>query len=89
MDWKEVLLTDDFKAYRKKQVEEAVRLVDAELKNASPEYLKGLLDMAARIIKLPSRLIKDEKLDTELNKLTMEDLTDLAVGLVREKLKGE
>lgn len=86
MDWKETLLTNEFKAYRKKQAEEIARLVHAELKNANSDYLRGLLDMANRIIKLPSKLIKDEKLDMELNKLLTEDLTDLTISLVREKL---
>ena len=90
MDWKEILLTNEFKEYRKRQIKEVARMVHAELKNTSPdpEYLKGLLDMAKRIIKLPSQLIKDEKLNLELDRLLMEDLTDLAIELVREKLKG-
>ena len=92
MDWKETLLTDDFKAYRKRQVEEIARSVHAEIKskNANPDYLRGLLDMANKIIKLPSKLIKDEKLNMELNRLLTEDLTDLTMYLVREQIpKGE
>jgi len=90
MDWKEILLTNEFKAYRKRQVKEIARMVHAELKSEpSPDYLKGLLDMARRIIKLPSILIKDEKLNQELDKLLTEDITDLTVEMVREQLKGE
>ena len=61
-------------------------MVDAELKNANSDYLRGLLDMATRIIKLPSILIKDEKQDLKLNKLLTEDLTDLTIKLVRERI---
>ncbi len=86
MDWKEIILTDEFKAYRGRQVEEIVRKVHAELKNVNSERLKGLLDMATCIIKLPSVLIKDEKLNTELNRVLAEDLTDLTVKLVREQI---
>ena len=86
MDWKETLLTNEFKAYRKRQVGEIARLIHAELKNASSDYLRGLLDMANKIIKLPSTLIKDEKLNLELNRLLTEDLTDLTINLVREQL---
>ena len=86
MDWKEILLTNEFKAYRKQQTEEVARLVHIGLKDANPDYLRGLLDMARRLIKLPSKLIKDEKLNAELNKLLTEDLTDLTVNLVREQL---
>ena len=91
MDWKETLLTNEFKAYRKRQVKEIADMVHAELKkaNANSDYLRGLLDMANKLIKLPSKLIKDEKLDAELNKLITEDLTDLTIELVREQLKGE
>jgi|GEM_PF-7133035 len=89
MDWKEILLTKGFKAYRKKQAEEVAKAVYAELINPRPEYLKGLLDMGKKLMSLPSRLINDEKLDLELNKLLIEDSANLAVTLVREKMKGE
>ena len=42
--------------------------------------------MANKIIKLPSTLIKDEKLRAELYRLTTEDLTDLTVKMVREQV---
>ena len=90
MDWKETLLTDDFRAYRKAQAKEVAKLIHVELKkNANSDYLNGLLDMANRLMKLPSKLIKDEKLNMELSKLLTEDLTDLTIELVRERLKGE
>ena len=89
MDWKETLLTSEFKAYRKRQVKEIANMVHAELKAPDPIYLKGMLDMANRIMKLPSVLINDEELKAELDKLLTEDITDLTMELVREQLKGE
>ena len=89
MDWKETLLTREFKAYRKRQVKEIANMVHAELKNADPIYLKGLLDMAYRIMKLPSILINDEEVSAELDRLLTEDITDLTMEMVREQLKGD
>ena len=86
MDWKEIIFTPEFKEYRKRQTEEIARLVHAELKTVNSDRLNGMLDMAHKIIKLPSKLIADEKLDHELNRLTDEDLTDLTMKLVREHL---
>ena len=86
MDWKEIIFTPEFKAYRKQQTEVIARTVHAELKTANPDRLNGLLDMASKIIKLPSTLIKDEKLDQELNKLVTEDLTEISTKLVRERI---
>lgn len=86
MDWKEILFTPEFKEYRKRQTEAIARMVHAELKKPNPDYLRGLLEMANKIIKLPSDLIKDEKLNMELYKLLMEDLTDLTIKLVREQV---
>ena len=87
MDWKEIIFTDEFKEYRKRQVEEIAIMVGAELNTTvNSDRLNGLLDMAKRIIKLPSILIKDEKQDLKLNKLLTEDLTDLTIKIVREKL---
>ena len=86
MDWKEFIFTNEFKEYRKRQTETIAKLVYAELINPNPDRLNGVLDMANKIIKLPSDLIKDEKLDHELHKLVTEDLTDLTIKIVREKL---
>lgn len=87
MDWKEILFTPEFKEYRKRQVDAIVHLVHAELKgDLNPDRLRGLLDMANKIIKLPSTLIKDENLRAELYRLTTEDLTDLTVKMVREQV---
>jgi len=90
MDWKEALLTDDFKAFRKRQAKEIALIIGAEINaDPDPKYFKGLLDMAKRIIRLPSQLIKDEKLNLELDRLLMEDLTNLTIEIVREQLKEE
>ena len=89
MDWKETLLTPEFKAYRKRQVKEIANMVHAELKTPDPIYLKGMLDMANKIMKLPSILINDEELNAELDKLLTEDITNLTMELVREQLKGD
>ena len=86
MDWKEIIFSDEFKAYRKEQTEVIARTVNAELKTATSDRLNGLLDMASKIIRLPSTLIKDEKLELELNKLVTEDLTEITTKLVRERI---
>ena len=87
MDSKEIIFTDEFKEYRERQVEEIAIMLGAELNTTvNSDRLNGLLDMAKRIIKLPSILIKDEKQDLKLNKLLTEDLTDLTIKIVREKL---
>ncbi len=77
-DYKELIFSDDFKAYRKKQLAAVVKLIHNRLKDGiyqelQAAQLQGALQMAVKLIQLPSELIGDEKLKDELNKLIQED----------------
>ena len=91
-DYKELIFSDDFKAYRKKQLEVVVKYVHNILKDGIYQEfhaaeLQGALKMATKLLKLPSELIGDNNLIDELNRLIQEDLISLTTYLVRENLK--
>jgi hypothetical protein len=92
-DYKELIFSDDFKAYRRKQVLCVIEQINELIRKGfyldsmSGQELKGALDMARKLLILPQNLIKDEKLQGELNRLIEEDITDLSAYLVRESLK--
>ena len=87
-----MIFSDDFKAYRKKQLEAVVgfihnRLKDGIYQELQSAQLQGALQMATKLLQLPSELIGDENLKDELNKTIKEDLIGLTTYLVRENLK--
>ena len=91
-DFKELIFSDDFKAYRKKQLAVVVNHIhniikDGIYKELQASELRGALIMATKLLKLPSELIGDDKLKDELNKLIQEDLIGLTTHIVRENLR--
>jgi len=91
-DYKELIFSDDFKAYRRAQLRVIVGhihnlLKDGIYKELQASELCGALKMATKLLKLPSELIGDEKLKDELNRLVQEDIIGLTTYLVRENLK--
>ncbi len=92
-DFKEFLFTDDFKAYRKRQIQVIARhvhnlLSSIEFPNKAHE-IQGALEMAYRIIGLPSTLLDDKDLEQSLNRLLKEDMAGITKYLVRERLERE
>ena len=92
MDYSELIFSEDFKAYRKKQLTEIVRHINGIIRNGlhnevRVQELKGVLDITAKIIRLPSKLVNKEKYAEKLNKEIQADLIDISTFLVREYLK--
>lgn len=88
-DYKTLILSNDFKQYRKKQLAEAVGYIHGLIKKSyfqtvTPEELSGALEMANRLIRLPLKLIDDNATKDELNKQIQEDLIGLSTSLVRQ-----
>jgi hypothetical protein len=92
-DYKELIFSSDFKAYRKRQLLIVVEFIHAEVKaglsgRANLERLHGALEMASRFLRLPSELVNDDKLAGELDKMIQEDLVSISAYLVRTQLEG-
>ena len=89
-DYKELIFSDDFKAYRKKQVEVIGDIVFAFIADSmagtqrDPIYLLGAMHMAKKLIHLPLELIGDDNLKPVLNKIIQEDLAGITAVLVRK-----
>ncbi len=54
MDFKELVQTEEFKAYRLKEIELGAHFIAKTMNGASPEYLRGALDMLSKVLKTPS-----------------------------------
>ena len=83
---KELLISQDFARYRKKQVEEVVNFIKAHIwsKNLDPSYLKGAIEMGRKLIRLPENLVKDKEYELQLGRNIQEDLNQLVVEMTRE-----
>jgi len=90
--WNEFLRSDDFRAYRKKQVE----MVAAHLKKASYQIitngkvdfgsLQGKMEMIKLFLHLPNELTQDKKTNELLTVQLDEDTANLAQFLIRQAL---
>jgi len=81
---KDLITSPDFKAYRKAQV----RVVASHIKagiygDTDPKTIKGALEMARLLIRLPETLSGDKEIIDELNRNVQEDLTTIATEIVR------
>jgi len=86
-DYKSLVLSNDFKEYRKKQLVEIVTYINTLIKESSTSELKGALEMANRLVRLPSILVNDNDAKTELNAQILTDLIGISAGLVRQALE--
>ena len=92
MDYSELIFSDDFKEYRKKQLIEVVEHIHGIIKDGihgevRAQELKGALDITVKLIRLPSKLLNKEKYAEQLNKMIQTDLIEISTFLVREYLK--
>ena len=87
-DFKELIFSHEFKAYRKKQMLIVVEFINNEVRSGlsgkmNIDRVQGALDMANRLLRLPSELVNDDKLALELDKMVQEDLVSISAYLVR------
>ena len=88
-DFKEFLFTDDFKAYRKKQIQVIAKYIHDNLYTNDASETRGALELAQKIIGLPSTLLNDKDLEQSLNRLIKEDMAGITKYLVRRYLEPE
>lgn len=83
----ELLLSDEFRRYRKAQVLEVVNHVRSMI--LSPENtmeLKGALDMARKLMKLPSTFTLSKEVKERIKAELLEDMKEFEVKFVRSHL---
>ena len=89
MSHKDLLISEDFKLYRKAQAKAiVVQVKNLLFSNTDPKELRGAVEMARKIIRLPEDLTEDKNLQGELNRMIQEDLNQIAVELTRETIGG-
>ena len=80
-DWKRLFQTDDFRDYRKKQVECVGKMLWDKL---SGTELKDQMAMATRLLRLPETMTNDKELKEYLDMQMVEDTANLTRYLMRK-----
>ena len=83
MSLKEMIFSDDFSRYRRGQIREIVAVIISNIKN-DPSAIPGQFEIARRILNTPSKILKDPKLNDQINKLLKEDFARLEVEIARQ-----
>jgi len=91
-DWQELFKSDDFREYRKKQVETIALVIQESIRkilHGYPEALStvhGELKAANELLKLPERLTTDEGTLEILGLQLTNDIADITRILVRDEV---
>ena len=93
-DFKELIISDEFRPYRKRQVTVVVEFIHNDLRSglsgdSNTDRMRGALDMANRLLRLPGELVNDDKLAENLDKMVQEDLVSISAYLVRSYINHE
>jgi len=84
MSWNEFLTSDDFKKYRRKQIQVICELVDKKLWGKEENDIKGILELSRELLRLPESLCTGAR--DQLKRDLVEDYKTLAVELTRAHL---
>ena len=88
---KDLILSDEFARYRKRLVEASVDWLKLQLwdQNMNPDFIRGGLEMARVMIRLPERILDGDKNVDRMNRQIQEDLNRIHVELVRKAMGVE
>jgi len=89
---RELLLSDEFRKYRKHQIDKIVSVLSPMLMNPKDDDLikmKGAIEMAQKLIRLPETLVEGKKDKKTLSALVVEDLKEFQVRFIRSHLIEE
>lgn len=89
---KDFLLTEDFKRYRKKQLEVIANHVTAMLWNAKGKDFKeirGALDIARKIIQLPMEIVDGKEEKESMYVIIQSDIKEFETRFIRAHLFDE
>lgn len=93
MDWSSFLRSNEFKAYRKKQVEAVAQNMKKTAfqitanGNVNFESMKGKMEMINLFLRLPETLTQDITLKELLSAQLDEDVNNITRYLIRQSLK--
>jgi len=88
MSLKEMIFSDEFSRYRREQISEIVTVITSNIKN-NPLAVKSQWEIARRILNVPSRLLNDPKLNSQINALLKKDFARVEVGIAKQGIMEE
>ena len=86
----ELLLSDDFKAYRVKELEEGANMAREFLKGGvTPDYAKGALEMLRRILLVPKQLPLTDKQEKMVQQQITKEFDEFHFQMVKRFMEVE
>ena len=89
-DWNQLFKSDAFRAYRRKQAELVANIVSGEITriegSASIDRLRGRLEMARLMIRLPENLTQDLSVSDILKDQLSEDMARITQYLIKKEI---
>ena len=90
--WSEFFRNDDFRDYRKRQVQKVAERIEQLLYTSmgtetNLDYIRGQLRMAKMLIRLPNELTENKALLEHLDQQIAEDMANLTRYLIRKTLE--
>jgi hypothetical protein len=84
------IFTDDFPAYRKKEIEVAAEVVSMFIRRGeSSEYIKGAMEMFRKILNIPVETAKTKEQKEFIRRRIDEDFAKFEVEYLRRALRDE
>jgi len=94
-DFKSLFMSDEFRAYRRKQVELIARDVEANVYRSITaqtghfQHMSGKMQMAQELLRLPNELTEDEGLQAILDRQLADDMAYITQYLIRRRFNVE
>lgn len=89
----EFLTSDEFQRYQRRQIEEVVKYVQQLFLLKTPEdflELKGALDMARQLIRLPQKIVKGgDKKKAMIEAMVTKNIIDFNIRFTKQNLMDE
>ncbi|NQT34748.1 hypothetical protein HQ587_06125 [bacterium] len=76
----------ELKEYRKREIKEAVSLINGIWKGKSPDYLQGVIDMFSKVLLLPKKLCREDELEF-IEDMVSQEFKLVEVDLLREAVR--
>lgn len=87
-DLREEIFSDDFPAYRQKEIEVAVAFIQGlHLSNA--EYVKGALDLFKKILNVPAEYAKTKEQKEYIRRRLAEDMARFEMEYLKRAVRGD
>ena len=86
MSFKELVQLDEFREYRRREIEAGADMLKQIWISGDPQYVRGAIDMLSKIIRLPSGLTDAPETKEYINMIVSRDFAEFEARFLRKHL---